>query len=424
MKKALLFVLLLLTTTAFIGLIVDPGGNISTAAAGDQRAQLMWGVIDCTVIIVCFFHGRQLMRVASRQPWILAFVGWATLSLAWSDNPQLTFRRVVGLICTTAMGFFLGMRLSMEALLRLLEWVLAFIIVTSFVAAVFFPSFGAVCRVDIAGWCGVFNHKNELGSKMAIASIIFTCLLWEYPQNRLKYLILLFSGVVLLALSQSMTSIIITVVTLSVGLYLRSRLRTAQKVAVYAIALLVGLTATVFLEGRMDAVFASVGRDSGLTGRVPLWRYSFQAVIERPFLGSGWDAFWTSDGGDRIRNLVRWPAPHAHNGFLELSLNIGLIGMFIFLIGNFECFRRAVRYSNDTSQPCRLWPLLFYSYLFLYNFTEAIPADLHTLTFILYCALSVSVTEATRYEVIELEQEDEYVPSGIAPDSGMIQESV
>jgi O-antigen ligase len=297
------------------------------------------------------------------------------------------------------------------------------IILASFIAAIFFPSFGVMHRVDVVGWCGVFNHKNELGSKVGIALIVFTCLLWEYPQNLLKYLILLISGVVLLALSQSMTSIIITVLTLGIGLYLKLRLRPAQKVAVYALALIVGLSATMFLQGRMDSVFALIGRDSSLTGRVPLWQYSADAVLERPLLGSGWDAFWLSKGGDNIRNMVRWQAPHAHNGFLELSLNIGLIGMVIFMIGNFECFRRAVRYSKDANQPCRLWPLLFYSYMFLSNFTEAPPVDRHTLTFVLYCALSVAVTEASRMEVIELEQEEECMPSGIASDSSMIQES-
>src|ERR1700721_157373 len=104
MKNALIFALLFLTSGAFIGLIVDESFNLSSASAGDEHAQIMWGVIDCIVITICFFHGRHLLRVASRQPLILAFVGWATLSLAWSDDPQLTLRRIVGLICTTALG--------------------------------------------------------------------------------------------------------------------------------------------------------------------------------------------------------------------------------------------------------------------------------------------------------------------------------
>ena len=59
MKNALIFALLFLTSGAFIGLIVDESFNLSSASAGDEHAQIMWGVIDCIVITICFFHGRS-----------------------------------------------------------------------------------------------------------------------------------------------------------------------------------------------------------------------------------------------------------------------------------------------------------------------------------------------------------------------------
>jgi O-antigen ligase len=424
MKNVIIVGLLLLNSTAFIGLIVDENvTQINMTIRGDAHAQLMWGVIDCLLITFCFFHGRQFVRVASRQPLILAFVGWAALSLAWSEDPQLTARRVLGLVCTTAMGFVLGMKLDMKALLRLLVWSMAIAMLASVIAAVLFPSFGVMANLDAGAWRGVFTHKNELGHSMGIALIALICLLWESPENRPIYLILLCLGVALLVLSKSMTSISVTALTLSIGLYRRLRLRPAQRVAFLAIALLVGLAATVLLQNRVDSVFAMMGRNSTLTGRVPVWQLSADAVLQRPLLGSGWDAFWPGTGGDRIRSLVHWDVPHAHNGFLEMSLNIGLIGLVIFMICNVDCFRRAARWSNDPSEPFRLWPLLYYSYTFLFFFTEAPAVDRHTLSFVLFCAISVSMTEAPRMEAITHEHEDAYMPSGIASHSSMIQES-
>jgi exopolysaccharide production protein ExoQ len=423
MKNVVIFALLLLFSGAFINLIVRENFDITTMAAGDEHAQLMWGVIDCGVILVCFFHCRQLVRVASRQPWIIAFVGWATLSLTWSDDPQLTARRILGLICTAALGLFLGMKLEMKELLRLLAWAMAFAVITSFIAAIFFPSFGTMNDLGLVGWRGVFAHKNELGTKMGVATIVFSCLLWEERKNRLIYLMLLFASVALLLLSRSMTSLIVTAMALSIGLYRSLRLRPVQKVAFVAIASLVGLPATVYLQSRTDSILAMMGRDSSLTGRIPLWQYSADAILHRPLLGAGWDAFWVGEGGDRIRNMVHWAAPHAHNGFLEISLNIGLVGLVLFLLLNWSCLRCAVRYSNDTSQPFRLWPLLFYCYYFFSNFTEAPPVDRHTLNVFLLVAISVSTPEARGIEAIQHEQDDEYVTSGIAPDSGMMQES-
>ena len=417
MKNVLVCALLLLTSGAFINLIVDENFNLTAASAGDGRAQLMWGVIDFIVVIVCFFHARQLVRVASRQPFILAFVGWATLSLMWSDDAQLTMRRIVGLLCTTAAGFVLGMRFELKALLRILAWALAFAVIASFFAAVLFPSLGIMAKLDGGAWRGIFAHKNELGRTMGIALIVFICLLWESRQNRPTYLIFFSLSVALLVLSRSMTSIIVTVLTLSVGFYRRSRLRPYQSVAFLAISLLVGFVATVYLQSRMDSIFAMIGRDSNLTGRIPLWRLSIAAMLHRPLLGAGWDAFWPGPEGDTIRNLVRWVVPHAHNGFLEISLNIGVIGLLIFMLFNFDCFRRALRYANDESKTFRLWPLLFYSYTFFFFFTEAPPVDRHTLMFVLFCALSVSMTEETRMKAIEYRQEKEWMPTRVAFDS-------
>jgi O-antigen ligase len=424
MKKFFLFAVLVLTSGAFIGLVVDQGINSTTMTGGDERGQLMWGIVDCIVVLVCFFHCRQLVRVASRQPWILAFVGWATFSLAWSDFPLLTMRRVAGLICTMALGFLLGMRLDMKPLVRLLAWALAFTMPASFIAALFFPSFGLMHRLDSVGWRGVFSHKNGLGSAMGMALIAFACLLWESRRKPLRYILPVVAGLGLLVLSRSMTSIVVTALTLSIGFYLRLRMRSAHKIAVCAMALLVALAAGLFLRGRMHSVLALVGRDSSLTGRIPLWHFSANAMLERPLLGSGWDAFWPGKGGDKIRNLVRWPAPHAHNGFLELGLNVGLIGLAIFLVSNYKCFRLALRYSKDPGQPFRLWPLLFYSYTFLSSFTEASPIDRHTLTFLLFCALSVSMTETFGVEVVERERAMEYMPFALESNAGIIQESL
>jgi exopolysaccharide production protein ExoQ len=423
MKNALIFALLLLTSGAFIGLIVDESFNMSNAAAGDEHAQIMWGVVDFIVIIICVLHSRHLLRVASRQPLILAFVGWATLSLAWSDDPQLTLRRIVGLICTTALGFFVGMRLDMKALLRMLGWAMALAMIASVIAGLFFPKFGIMSSPEGSALRGIFTHKNELGRTMGIAIIVFICLIWESRQNRAIYLCFLSLGVALLVLSNSITSVIVTVATISIGVFWRLRLRPIQKVALLALGALAALPATLLLEDRMESVFALVGRNGTLTGRVPLWHLAADAVLRRPFLGAGWDAFWPGTGGDYIRSLIHWEAPHAHNGFLEISLNIGLIGLVIFMTCNYDCFRRAVWYAKDHSQPFRLWPLLFYSYIFLFFFTEAPPVDRHTLMFVLFCAIPVSITEAPAREVVEQEHEQEYMPSGIASDSGMIQES-
>jgi len=66
-----------------------------------------------------------------------------------------------------------------------------------------------------------------------------------------------------------------------------------------------------------------------LTGRTDLWFYVLDAIREKPLFGWGYMAFWTPDGTSAtyIQNQIRWPAPNAHNGYLELALGLGLVGL-------------------------------------------------------------------------------------------------
>jgi exopolysaccharide production protein ExoQ len=415
MKYLIVAVVLLLSSGAFLNLVFDDNAtNVTPYLHGDERLQLMWAIIDAAIIAVCFYHGRQLIRVASRQPLVLAFVVWGALSIAWSEDPSLSVRRVLGLICTTAFGFLLGMRFELKELMRMLAWTVAIVMVASVAAAVLFPSFGVMAGLDGGAWRGVFDQKNELGRLVGLGIVVFTCLLWESRRNRLFYLIPLSLGFALIVLSRSMTALIVTLVTLFLGLNLRLRLRPAQSVALFATVLLLGLPATIFLQGHMNSVYAFMGRDSTLTGRMPLWELSTTAVLHRPLLGAGWDVFWTSPDSDNIRSLIHWQAPHAHDAFIDISLNVGLIGLAIFLTGLFDCFRRAVRYSHEPGRPFIFWPLLFYSFVFFYMFTESSTVDRHSVFYILYCAISVSMNFPPRMEFVEDELEEEYAPAEMA----------
>src|SRR5258708_33971572 len=112
-----------------------------------------------------------------------------------------------------------------------------------------------------------------------------------------------------------------------------------------------------------------MGRDASLTGRTDLCQVSIAAMLQRPLLGAGWDVFWMGPEADDIRSLVGWQTPHAHNAFIDLSLNTGLVGLAIFLPSLCDCLRRAVRYSRDPARPFTSWPLLDYGNIFFFMFT-------------------------------------------------------
>ena len=82
-----------------------------------------------------------------------------------------------------------------------------------------------------------------------------------------------------------------------------------------------------------------------MTGRTDIWGYVIPDIYQRPLLGWGYQAFWSTDNPAAwaISNALHWWVPQAHNGMLEILLSVGLIGAvwFIYLWG------RTVRLSLE-----------------------------------------------------------------------------
>jgi O-antigen ligase len=192
--------------------------------------------------------------------------------------------------------------------------------------------------------------------------------------------------------------------------------------AAAALLVLIAVAAGFLAGGRSDVIFQAAGKDATLTGRTYLWQFCAQAIQQNPLLGSGWDVFWSGPGGDRIRGLAGWDAPHGHNAFIDFSLNAGVVGLGLFLLALFDCIRRSLRYDRAEGAAIAEWPLLFYVFVFLYMFTETITVDRHSLFQIMFCALSVAVNRRCAVPV-EFGHEPAESPAFAAAVAGVIEEN-
>lgn len=96
-----------------------------------------------------------------------------------------------------------------------------------------------------------------------------------------------------------------------------------------ALALLIGVS---FSGGVME--YVSRGNDAqtlaSLDGRTPVWEASLDAISMRPLLGYGYSVGARNAIRDRWRN-ARWVAPHAHNEFIEATLDGGVVALVLVL---------------------------------------------------------------------------------------------
>jgi O-antigen ligase len=96
-----------------------------------------------------------------------------------------------------------------------------------------------------------------------------------------------------------------------------------------------------------------------LDGRVDLWRGTGDLIIDNPVLGYGFDG-----ARNVLMNIAEWSGS-SHNGFLELALSGGAIGLVFFLAGLGAVFRACLRSASDL----RRRTLTVFAYMIFIAFT-------------------------------------------------------
>jgi O-antigen ligase len=227
-----------------------------------------------------------------------------------------------------------------------------------------------------------------------LGALVF--LFWKRIDPSYGYLALtgLAASVLLVFLSRDVTSLLILVLMLLLIPYLRKTLRSTMVWAVGS-ALFLGIAAcmsALYMFAHLREVTSLMGKDPMLTGRVPLWIFSTFMALRRPWLGYGFDAFWlpSQPYTQKIWHLLRWMPPHAHNGLLELWLELGLLGMGLFILVFLFYLQKAVRVLRLHAHPEAAWPLVFLLFLFLANLTETAFLVTNSIYFFLFVTVALT----------------------------------
>ena len=88
---------------------------------------------------------------------------------------------------------------------------------------------------------------------------------------------------------------------------------------------------------------------------------------------------------------MNWDAPHAHNGYIDLTLELGLAGLLL-LIAYLTAGRRAIDCLQRGVERETMWPFVYLGFFILYQFNEGSLVTGNTIYWILFVAACFSVT--------------------------------
>lgn len=358
---------------------------------------------------------RRVLR-AMRMVWPLVALGLvAMLSVFWSTEPSLTFRRSIMLLVTTVLAVYLGERYTTEKLGRLLAQtfclMMVLVIVLSFVAPLYVIDYSTANYYG--AWKGLSSHKNMFGEYMAESvALLLLVRFRNFPWLRYVFLVI---AVALLLLSRSATSLFCgTLVIVAMALWRVARLKPRVRALVYAMTGVTVFSGIYFFGSHADLVLQVLGRDPTLTGRTQIWALSWPALMKSPILGYGYDAFWTGIKGEALNIMIgsQWLVPNGHNGFLDLGLSLGLLGLCIFLYIWVTSVLKAIEFIRLEPRPIGLWPISYVCFFTLHNITESsLLTRPLTISFLVFAAITTSLAVHHRGEVSADLDSEQLVPA-------------
>jgi O-antigen ligase len=350
-------------------------GPIMTVNLGDRIIKV------CMIAIsVCVIASRwSLTRPVSRHMNVgaAALLVLAPLSAVWSIEPAATLLRFTSLAAIVLTCFAISLAgWHRQRFQQLALTPLMLILVASLVIGIIYPDKITEIGTDISqrnAWHGITHGKNEFGMMSSMAAII--CVnRWLAREGRTRWAIAgSIVAFVCLILSRSNTSLFATIVgVLCMTLVMRVPVirQRHSSLVVISIAATIALYELVIqnvipgVNTLLAPIMSLTGKDTTFSARTIIWGVIKQHIQGAPFLGTGYGAYWlgpfpTSPSYVFVPMMFFYPT-EAHNGYLDIINDLGIVGLICLLLFIFWFIRQALQLMPfDRSQAALYLALLF-----------------------------------------------------------------
>ncbi|WP_395943791.1 O-antigen ligase family protein [Brevundimonas sp.] len=382
------------------------GALIAPVIAPDQGEtpilRLIWLPVYAVTAGLIVFRFEKIIRAWPAWLMVAALVGLAYVSQYWSIDPGVTDRRVIAMAINSAFGVYLGAAFRGVALPRVLMHTCLVMAVGSLIMVFAYPKVG-VHQFDNAGlWRGLWYEKNQMGLVMVVGAVsAAACLAADHlaRNGRKPWVALLALGLttLLVVATQSKTSLLCWILGVGLvgGWWTLRQGGAAITVAAVWLGVVASAGAAWLWKVDSGAILEALGKDPSLTGRTLIWEALMRKVAERPWTGYGFSAFWGVDSipAREIRLETQWPVPSAHNGWIDLLVQLGWPGaVAVGLIMAISAVMILVR-LNGLGAREGFWSIGYMAVFFALSLSESVLLTHANLPWILMLAiLSRAVT--------------------------------
>lgn len=379
---------------------IAPGQALEMTAAAPTGLTTIGGIasqaIAYTLIIVLVLRRpRLILRQIAAHPWLILpglLALLAVASSAWSLDPLLTFRRSLPFALAGLFGLYFSARFSLPRQLAILRLTMIALAAATIAIVFLNPALGLDHSTGhAADWQGVFTQKNACGRIMVFATAVILFGERITPPRIAALALFLF----VLVMSGSRAAWIIEAALLLLWIAVAIARRTSPRVR-----LVLAVTAPLIIVASGSALILNVhrlapllGRDPTLSGRAAIWAQVAHSIAQRPFLGYGYNAFWRGMQGPsfQIAASVHFIVVHAHNGFLEIALELGFAGFILFAFTWLHAWLKIWPLWMHGPIDRIAWPLAVIALIALCNLDENTLLLYNGLFWVLYIAALATI---------------------------------
>lgn len=384
--------------TAYAALGVLMGGDAVRYAIGWLGWAILLGVLLVATLIQLF---RGNWKATFKLiPWPLSSIlGLMLVGSIWSNYQAVSLGAALVQLATTSFALFLVAAFDWREILRLFSGTLRAILFTSvafeLLAALvvrgpiepFFPNYSGDHPPAVAFYWtqgnlftndriqGIVGNSNMLAYMAMIAMVVFAIEVAANTTTRLVSVLSFMAAIPMLILSRSASigfafAAIVAAAVVSIAAEGKDR---DTRHRYYRVAWgVIGTGALLVLTYRAE-IFSLIGKSPDMTGRTKIWRIVLDLIDQRPLQGWGWSSYWVP-WVEPYQGLVvinKVPYYQAHNAFLDVWMQLGILGLGLFILLVGMTFVRLWRLAVRHTSPLYLWPILVFVGIITQNLTES-----------------------------------------------------
>jgi exopolysaccharide production protein ExoQ len=382
--------------TLWLGILASRPFSTWLGAAPNPNADfsLEGSPIDASFYMVMIFAASII--VSKRKPnwpaffsrnWpILLFYFYLLITVLWAADSLISFKRWFKEVGNIMVALVILTEKNPQHAFRAVFVRCAYLLIPlSYVYIRYFPELGRVYNLHSGEMqaTGVTFQKNSLGATILVTGLVLVWDLLEKRQPMRKQpmgkkgdrlglflrLGVLILGVYLLRVCDSKTSLLCLMIggSILVATKVPGLKGTVRNLGLWMPGLILLLYQADALFGLKESALRSLGRDTTFTGRTGIW-HELMILKTDPLIGTGFCSFWSDRHYRAI--LPDWVPSSAHNGYFEIYIDGGFIGVaLLFLL---ICVT-AIRISKEMRSGA-LYAIMRYAALMaviIANFSES-----------------------------------------------------